>query len=142
MAIDIEIPKTKNELAASRLIEYKKLWQIAWNDPKSHGRFLYSLHSNVTTPLHREYMSRKEECLIQQLRVGKCRLNFYLCQINQHDDGLCGECGVLETIEHFILQCTKYDEERIRLKQRINLQNPDLKQFLISNPTFARELLR
>ena len=64
--IDIVIPNTRSELAASRLIHYNKLWQAEW-DNAEHGRFLYALHSDVSKPIHRQGLSRREECLIQQL---------------------------------------------------------------------------
>lgn len=138
--IDIVIPNTRSELAASRLIHYNKLWQAEW-DNAEHGRFLYALHSDVSKPIHRQGLSRREECLIQQLRVGNCSLNYYLFQINQHDTGLCEVCQEDETIKHFIFFCTKYDKDRRLLKERIKLNNPNLKQLLMSNPIFTRELL-
>ena len=138
--IDINLPNTTSELTCSRLIHYKKIWQTEWNSSEN-GRFLYSLHNNVTKPIHRQGLSRREECLIQQLRVGKCRLNYYLFQINQHVSGLCEVCQEVETIEHFILHCSKYDRERRILVEKSKLKNPNLKQLLISDPSHTRELL-
>ena len=68
-------------------------------------------------------------------------MNYYLFQINQHNSGLCEVCQEFETIEHFILYCSKYDKERRLLKERIGLKNPNLIQLLMSNPVFTRELL-
>ena len=138
--IDIIIPNTRSELATSRLLHYNKLWQTEW-DKSQHGRFLYALHRNVSKPIYRYGLSRREECLIQQLRIGKCNLNHYLFQINQHDTGLCEVCQESETIEHFILHCKKYNNERRLLTSRIKLNNPSLKQLLMSNAGLTRELL-
>ena len=99
------------------------------------------MHRNVSKPIYRYGLSRREECLIQQLRIGKCNLNHYLFQINQHDTGLCEVCQESETIEHFILHCKKYNNERRLLKSRIKLNNPSLKQLLMSNAGLTRELL-
>ena len=79
--------------------------------------------------------------MIQQLRVGKCKLNYYLFQINQHDTGLCEACQELEMNELCILHCQKYDKERHLLKERTKFKNPSQKQLLTSNPFFTRELL-
>ena len=140
--VDIKISNTTYEVTATRLIDFKKIWQTEWNDPQNHGRFLHALHNNVTKPIHIKGLSRREDCLIQQLRVGKCRLNFYLFQIQQHDTGLCELCGEPETVEHFLLQCQKYNVERSLLKRRTNLKDPNLKNLLISDTSVIHEVLR
>ena len=35
------------------------------------------------------------------------------------DSNLCKECKVSETVDHFLLRCRMYDEERTKLVQRL-----------------------
>ena len=138
--IDINMPNTVNELSSSRLIFYTKKWQAEW-DSSEKGRFLYTLYPNVTEQVYIKNISRREECLLQQLRVGKCKLNFYLFEIKQHESGLCPGCKVFETIEHFLLNCSSFIRQRNTLLQKTKLHNPSIKQ-LLTDPSYTRELLQ
>ena len=49
--------------------------------------------------------SRYKEVTISRLRLGRCRLNYYLNLMSCHVTGLCDTCKVPETIEHYLLNC-------------------------------------
>lgn len=47
-----------------------------------------------------------------RLRLGHTGLNYTLYRIGKHPTGLCDECGVSETVEHVLIMCNKYTEQR------------------------------
>lgn len=50
--------------------------------------------------------------MLAQLRMGHARLNGYLHRIGQSGSDLC-KCGVeRETAQHFLLRCTRWNEQR------------------------------
>ena len=51
------------------------------------------------------FETRSAEVLAHRLRLGKCRLNYYLHKIALHDTGTCDSCGQAETIEHYLINC-------------------------------------
>ena len=50
--------------------------------------------------------------------------------MQKHETGLCDNCNVFETIEHFFLTCPRYDKQRRRMYRRIEIMNPNLKKLL------------
>jgi ribonuclease HI len=69
--------------------------------PGKHTRKLY------------DRMKRADAAILAQLRGGYCRLNSYLHKIGQSETELC-ECGQKETVEHFLLECPRWTEQRQR----------------------------
>lgn len=51
-----------------------------------------------------------------RLQTGHCKLNGHLHRIGCHDDGLCETCYSEESVEHFLVQCSRYDDHRTSLK--------------------------
>lgn len=66
-------------------------------------------------------LSRMDAAILAQLRGGYCRLNAYLFKIGQVDSELC-ECGNKETVEHFLLECPRWDAHRKRRWKREELE--------------------
>lgn len=62
-----------------------------------------------------------DAAILAQLRGGYCRLNAYLFKIGQVDSELC-ECGNKETVEHFLLECPRWDAHRKRRWKREELE--------------------
>lgn len=55
---------------------------------------------------------REKASILAQLRTGHARLNGYLHRIGQNESDLCA-CGVeRETVQHFLLHCTQWNEQR------------------------------
>ena len=52
------------------------------------------------------------------MRVGGSRLNSHT---NQHNK-LCVVCKEIETNEHYLLQCKKYNQERVKMSTKIKTQ--------------------
>lgn len=62
--------------------------------------------------------NRKEE-IITRMRIRHCRLNKYLHVIGKHISGKCEYCNIIESVEHVVLECKKYDNERIMSKEKL-----------------------
>ncbi len=57
--------------------------------------------------------------VISRLRIGHTALNHYLNVIGKHESGLCNNCKKTETVEHVLLECTRYRNERLKLESQI-----------------------
>ena len=62
----------------------------------------------------RKEYRKEQESIISRLRFGHTVLNSSLFIIGKHGTGRC-KCGQEETIEHVMLNCQKYEEERRHL---------------------------
>ena len=80
-------------------------WQDKWNSEKT-GRHFYGIVPKVSKKIKFTSSTRAKDTMITRLRTGHCCLNQHLFKIHCHATGLCNECGVPETVEHFLLSCT------------------------------------
>jgi len=67
------------------------------------------------------------------MRFGHTGLNSTLKLIGKHETGMCEVCNINETVDHVIIYCEKYNEERMRLrnwlrKEKIRLDMNELLQ--------------
>lgn len=81
-----------------------KKWQVVW-ETDVRGSFYKQIETNVSFKVKFKNKNRKIEVIGTRLRLGKCRLNYYLNKINCHPTGLCDSCRVNETIQHYLLEC-------------------------------------
>ena len=86
------------------------VWQRQW-DISDKGRFLHQLKPKVTTKTLFDFPNRKLYSQIAQLRIGYAKLNDYLQKIGVSDTRTC-KCGESETIEHYLLHCELYFNQR------------------------------
>jgi hypothetical protein len=62
-------------------------------------------------------LKRREADTLSQLRTGMARINSYLSRIGAVESDLC-DCGrAVETMEHFLFRCTKWDAQREGIRQ-------------------------
>ena len=80
--------------------------QIDKAAPGKHTRKLY------------DNLKAEDAAILAQLRTGKCRLNQYLADIKIVDSPNCTACGTPETVEHFLLNCKKWQKQRHALAQK------------------------
>ena len=72
--------------------------------------------------LYGALQKRKHVAWIAQLRTGHCHLNEYLYRFNKIETPEC-ECGAeKETVDHFLLRCELYDEERDKLRMKVGAE--------------------
>ena len=71
------------------------------------------------TKLYNSIATRKISAKLAQLRTGHCALNGYLHRFGKMDSSTC-ECGQgKETVEHYLLECRKFREQRKVLRRNV-----------------------
>ena len=109
--IDLVVSCSKTEINSIIKQRLKERWQKQWEEERK-GRWFYRVQRKVgeikSTGRNRR---DKIESIISRLRFG---LNSSLFIIGKHGTGRC-ECGQEETIEHVMLNCQRYEEQRRHL---------------------------
>ncbi|KZT28198.1 hypothetical protein NEOLEDRAFT_1045762, partial [Neolentinus lepideus HHB14362 ss-1] len=76
-------------------------------------------------------LRRPQASLIMQLRSGHVPLNAYLNRIGATTSQYCDHCpGIPEDVHHFVLQCSKYDQQRFNLRLKLGRTASDLSALL------------
>ena len=63
--------------------------------------------------------SRAIQSKITRLRLGTAKLGEYQFKIKQRDSPLCHECDIPDTVNHFLLECCKFETQREKLFDKI-----------------------
>ena len=95
-------------------------WQKQW-DVSEKGRFLHELKPKVTKKTILDFPDKKTYNQIAQLRTGYAKLNDYLFKIGVSDTKNCS-CGEIETVEHYLINCEKYFNEREKMRTNLFYQ--------------------
>lgn len=112
----------------SRIKEIKAAVQEQWMNfnsagPPSRLKRILQRNGNQHRPTLYNKLSRSTSAKIVQLRTGHCELNSYLHRFGLADSPLC-ECGTgEETVEHFLLECPLYREQRTELRNKTGTMN-------------------
>ena len=108
-AIQAEVRK----LADSK---WNELWQAGdkpGNKTAPHLRRIVKDDLTQGRTLYSSVQQRSDCAILTQLRTGHCGLNSYLFRFNKAESAECPHCGYAkETVEHFLLECPVYWEER------------------------------
>lgn len=116
--MDISLSKMEAKSLVKRNILAE--WQEQWNTSNT-GRHLHALQNTVGT-VRTCRGSAKEEGIITRLRLGHTGLNITLHLINKHPTGLCDNCTEIESVEHVLLHCPKYNRQRLIDEVRVQSQ--------------------
>ncbi|MES9970162.1 MAG: ribonuclease H family protein [Candidatus Thiodiazotropha sp.] len=92
-------------------------WQQRW-DISDSGRFFYMFKPTVNGKLFLDIPCKELGSSILQLRTGYNQLNEYKHKLNQCDSAEC-ECGDIETVQHFLLECPLYEDHRQILQRNL-----------------------
>ena len=86
------------------------MWQKESSSSLTRGAY-HALEPQVSGQVKYTDKNRSKKTKTTCLRMGKCRLNKCLHDINTHPDGLCETCKVpeSETIAHVLLDCIATD---------------------------------
>ena len=97
-----------------------KEWRTGNEDVrKQHTQKTTRRNRNQNLPQHQ---NRKHLAWIARLWMGHCSLNKYLHCFHITDDSTC-ECGEgEEMVEHYLLQCEKYDRQRDWLRRKVGIE--------------------
>jgi ribonuclease HI len=122
---NITTPITRMKSAQNRSIQSmtNTKWETEWKTDKGNARRLRSMsqYPGTTTglKLYRALQQRKHVVWITRLRTGHCHLNEYLHRFNIVNTPQC-ECGVeKETVDHYLLNCELFDEEKDALRRKV-----------------------
>ena len=61
------------------------------------------------------HSARAVETALARLRISHVELNSYLHRFNQSDTPLCQTCNTPETVDHYLLTCRRYAQNRRKL---------------------------
>ena len=90
-----------------------EIWQKRWEKDQK-GKEYHKVQKTITINIYKE-RNRREEITIARLRLNHTALNGTLYVMGKSDSDKCGNCGVKEDVEHILLHCDIYKEERDNL---------------------------
>jgi hypothetical protein len=122
----------------------KSKWETEWTMGKENAKRLRKMSQQPGTTtglkLYGTLQQRKHVVWITQLRTGHCHLNGYLHRFNIIDTSECECGGGKETVDHFLLSCELYDEERDRLRRKVGVQGMRVST-LLGDPEVIQETI-
>ena len=110
----------------------KKQWQREWAENTKTGTHLQRItrRGKCGPKLYNEINNRRTATRIAQLRTGHCGLNKYLHRFGKRSSPYC-ECGYgKETVEHYLMECRNYKEQRKALRKNVGLGRMKLHEIL------------
>ena len=112
----------------ARIKQIKQAAQAQWNDlklnaPPSQLKRILRRNGNESGLVLYNKLSRNTSGKIIQLRTGHCGLNSYLHRFGIAESPAC-ECGTgQETVEHFLLECPRYRNQRTEMRRKAGTGN-------------------
>ena len=79
------------------------------------GAFTKGLFVKINNVYEVNCNKRRLEVVINRFRLGHVGVNQYLHRFNMVESPLCINCNIVDSIEHFMLHCTKYREQRRKM---------------------------
>ena len=92
-----------------------RFWELHWLSSlveSGKGSHLASVRDRLSPVPWVGGHSRRVAVVLTRLRLGHVGVNSYLFRFGMADSPLCLPCGVEDTIEHFLLVCGRYRQER------------------------------
>jgi hypothetical protein len=122
----IDLPLSKSALKASMRKETTERWAALWASSPRAKFTRFHDDSPPSVSIFKIYNSlpRRSGALFTQLRTGHIGLNGLLYRIGASDTPKCPHCETKESVNHFLLQCSRYDYQRHKL--RLTLGNKPL----------------
>ena len=120
----LERPVNYNTINAMLKNDFKEEWLNQWATGST-GRAMYK---DMNTPNKRDninFLPRREQTIIFQLRTGHTALNFHLNKLNPTHLPHCRHCSYpYETVEHVLFECTQLSHLRKTLLPQLpNITN-------------------
>ena len=102
-------------------INWEKEWTENTKTARQLRRILVTDEDKRGTKLYYNMANRRISSKLAQLRTGHCPLNGYLHRFGKKNSPIC-ECGYgKETVEHYLLECRKYREQRKVLRKNVGM---------------------
>ena len=113
-------------LAKEVTSELKKKFYVYWDQLwkenmqlTGKGLFLKQIRDNIERHAPIRVKNRRMEVVLCRLRIGHVGLNQYLHRFNMAQQDVCNQCGVTETVHHYLLECNSYRLARDEMKQQL-----------------------
>src|SRR2546423_4652065 len=122
---DTTRPTARMKAAQSSSIQSmaKANWETEWKSGKENSRRLRKMSqypgTNTGHKLYGTLEQREHVVWITRLRTGHCHLNGYLHRFNIIETPDCEYGAEKETVDHYLLNCELYDEERDALRRKV-----------------------
>ena len=101
---------TKQDIITASRNSIPEKWQHQWEN-SDRGRSYFKYHPNISEKCRKDFSSKPVFAIITGLRSGFIPLNHNKYLTSQIDSPNC-LCGESETVHHYLLQCSNYEEER------------------------------
>lgn len=121
---DVQNGVSKNESLAVRRQQKAAQWQLRWADTTL-GRETFRYCPNVLTRMGEKWHT---DYYVSMALSGHGNFKDKLFHFGLCDEGACSECQRPETAEHVIYKCSRYDAERLDLKNLIEERGLQLRQ--------------
>jgi hypothetical protein len=111
------------------LKEIMEEWEESWQSqaPNRDSKLLRRITKDPNIPRGKKLynniaLSKHHTALLSRLHTGHCSLNVYLHRFGHAESPLC-ECnnGAIETVEHFLLHCPRFDKQRMQLVREVGV---------------------
>ena len=123
-------------LKTSRPKQWQKTWEAGAGTARHLQRILIKEGAEMGPKLYNKIRNRESASTLVQLRTGHCRLNKYLHRIRKKDSAMC-ECEQgEETVEHYLLECPKYREQRRGLRKEVGIEKMNVAGLVGSHKTY------
>lgn len=132
--VDLELDLEYRDMQQRYRAHFGQEWSRMWGTAPTGSQYRIVEPEAGSRCKYADPCRRKEVC-ISRLRFGHCRLNACLHKIGCHDDGKCDNCGVPETVQHYLLECPVQRVLQDRLKIKCHSMNVDFNlRTVLSNP--------
>ena len=124
VSVDLTYVDTTSNLDRVFTMEWQKYWEqrvITTNT----GKRLKEIKEKVTKWSWSYHKIRALETVMAKLRIGHICLKQHLFRFHLAPDPLC-DCGEIESIEHFILHCSRYELQRNELYASVRRIDNDI----------------
>ena len=114
-------------------INHMKISTTVWRIMKSKG-------VKAGSKLYNTMRNRRTMTTLVRLRTSHCGLNHYLYRFNIKNISYC-ECGQgKETVEHYLLECRKYNEQRKKLRKEVGIGK--MKIAILGYPKIIKHMMK
>lgn len=117
-----EIPVCKGDRTRRMKELQVELWEEHWKSEmelSGKGLHLYKIKKHVAFWEWTSLKERQLESALAKLRIGHVGVNSHLFRFNLNDIDLCN-CGEVDSIEHFLFQCSQYTAFRTNMYHKLN----------------------
>ena len=89
-------------------------WQRRWSSPLLANNLKYKkIRASVQCWPSSYHPNRRYEIIISRLRIGHCRLTHQFL-LSGSNPPVCGYCQVTLTVEHILVDCPRYENQRLK----------------------------